>query len=248
MRAARTLLLALSLAAAGCGDDSGADSKSAGPPKDPIELTAPADQTVETDQDSIVIEGRSRLPVVQIINVGGPSGVEHADDGGAGFPEYRVAVRDGRFSQRVVVFPGVNSIIVQDTARGFATDRAVIGTATKSPPVKRQKLGRKTVDAEKDLYDSSAAVSLITAHRGAAAYCVRVLEARLGKAEPPDERMKRARNMMVLIAYQLAEHLPDLEVDGSPLAAYLRKQADGYRDCDDVLASSLADAAETAEP
>ena len=227
-----------------------------------IAVTSPAtEDPVETAEDSFVVEGKSVLDEVMVTNVGGPNDIEHPDAGEMGYPEYVVKVgADGSWEQRVAIFPGENSIFVEDSEETISVERVITGTGTATPgsfkdgaePAEEEKAeDPQTVDeAQQELYDASAALGLTKAATKVAQYCVRTVGARIGAEEPPGRALVRAKDDYVQLVRRMVKNYPDIEVTGEPLRDYLRSQVRGFRrsDCDAELAADVEAAMLTLEP
>lgn len=89
----------------------------------------------KTSGTSFLVTGTTKLDVVLVTNVGGPNDGSHPDAGENGYPEYKVRpTPDGRWSQRVPIFPGENSIYAEDTGETISAERVIVGTGAASPP------------------------------------------------------------------------------------------------------------------
>lgn len=224
-----------------------------------IVITSPASD-VETAEDSFTVAGKSTLSEVLITNVGGPNDIDHPDAGESGYPEYRISVApDGSWSQRVAIFPGENSIFVEDTDETISEERTITGTGSAMPGSYRDDAGSaaddasapdEVSDAEQELYDASAAVGLTRAASKVARYCVRKVGARIGREEPPSKALIRARDEYVPLVKRIIKNYPDIDVAGKSLGEFLDDQVAGLRrsDCDSRLAAAIEDAALTLEP
>lgn len=151
----RTLPI-VALAAVATGAFAGCGS---GPPAETVTVTAPSSSStpatasptsgssivvsspptttpIETSENSFVVTGTSTLDTVYVSNVGGPNDLDYPGDDSDGYPEYRVTVAaDGTWSQRMPVFPGENSIFVENDPVNAATtvERTITGTGTAMP-------------------------------------------------------------------------------------------------------------------